>query len=142
MTINPSLDDFDPEGLYLREDYSQRDNLGRPRPFKLDPHEFVVAFTLEEVQLPNDLAASIEGRTRLARYGLAVHTTAPHIHPTWRGPIALELQNQGPITIELQPGVDKICQLIFHELKSPVPSKLAKAISTFMGQERAYRRPR
>ncbi len=142
LTINPSLDDFDPEGLYTREDLSQPDSLGRPRLFKLDPGEFVVGFTYEKIQLSTKLVASIEGRTRLARYGLSVHTTAPHIHPAFGGPIALELHNIGPISIQLRPKLDKICQLIIHELKSPVSLKLASAMGTFMHQKTAYRRPR
>jgi dCTP deaminase len=142
LTINPSLDDFDPAGLYTHEDLCQPDSLGRPQLFKLDPGEFVVAFTYEKIRLSTSLVASIEGRTRLARYGLAVHTTAPHIHPAFDGPIALELHNIGPIPIQLRPRLDKICQLIIHELKSPVPLKLANAISSFMHQKTIYKQAR
>jgi len=138
IAVTPSLDQFDPEGLVKSEDYSAPDNLGRPRIFRLGQHEFVVAFTLEEVHLPNNLAASVEGRTRLARYGLSVHTTAPHIHPAWQGPIALELYNHGPIPIDFRPGVDGICQLIFHQVTSSVPNKVAKSMSSFMGQKKPY----
>jgi len=142
ITINPSSDDFDPKGLFTSEDYSKPDKLGRRRTFELDTNEFVVAFTLEEVRLPNDLAASIEGRSRLARYGLSVHTTAPHIHPAWVGHIALELYNHGPIPIQLQPGADRVCHLIFHEVKSPVPAEVAKSIGTFVRQKGPYQKPK
>lgn len=142
ITINPSSDEFDPEGLFTNEDYSKPDKLGRPRTFELGTHEFVVGFTREEVRLPNDLAASIEGRSRLARYGLSVHTTAPHIHPAWIGHIALELYNHGPIPMQLRPGVDRVCHLIFQEVKSPIPPEVAKAMGTFVRQKEPYQKPK
>ena len=96
VTINPALDDFNSKGLFTKDDYREKDGLGKTRLLRIEAGEFMVAFTLEEVHLPNNLAASVEGRSRLARWGLAVHTTAPHIDPAFVGPIALELYNHGP----------------------------------------------
>jgi dCTP deaminase len=139
--INPCLDEFNSEGLFRTENYSGNDALGKPKTFVLAGNEFIVGFTLEEVSLPDNLAASVEGRSRLARYGIAVHTTAPHIQPTFEGRIALEFYNHGPISIELRPGIDRVCQLLFYELKTPVNKKVAQAMSTFMHQKTAYERP-
>ncbi len=141
ITVNPSLNDFDSSGLFTKDDYREPDKLGKPRPLKIERNEFMVAFTLEEIHLPNNLAASVEGRSRLARYGLAVHTTAPHIDPAFVGPIALELYNLGPFPIELRPGIDRVCHLIFHEMKSAVPQKVAKSMGTFVRQKQPYQKP-
>jgi len=50
-----------------------------------------------------------------------MHQTAPWIQPGWRGPIVLEIMNNGPLTIELTPYFDRPCQLSFLRLSSPVP---------------------
>ena len=78
----------------------------------------------------------------LARYGLAVHTTAPHIDAAFVGQIALELYNLGPLPIELRPGIDRVCHLIFHEMKSAVPESVAKSMGTFVRQKEPYQKPR
>jgi dCTP deaminase len=81
----------------------------------LKPHDFILGLTKERVVLPETsrLAARVEGRSRLARLGLAVHLTAPTIHAGFRGHITLEITNQGPIPIKLRPGLP-VCQLIFE----------------------------
>ena len=55
------------------------------QPFTLKANQFVLAKTLERVELPIAegrpcLAARIEGRSSFARSGLLVHFTAPTIH--------------------------------------------------------------
>ena len=140
--VNPALDDFDATGLFKTDNLKQPDQLGKPRTLKIEPKEFMVAFTYESVHIPKNLAASIEGRSRLARYGLAVHTTAPHIDPAFVGQIALELFNHGPITLELRPGIERVCHLIFQSLSSPVSQKVAKSMGTFVKQKSPYQRPR
>ncbi len=139
--VNPCLDEFNSEGLFKTENYGGNDAFGNPKVFTLAEKEFIVGFTLEEVSLPDNLVASIQGRSRLARYGIAVHTTAPHIHATFEGRIALEFYNHGPITIELRPGIDPVCQLIFYQLKTPVNRKVARSMSTFLHQKSVYEGP-
>ena len=75
----------------------------------------VLALTEERIVLPemSRLAARVEGRSSLARLGLAVHLTAPIIHAGFRGRITLEITNQGTIPIRLRPGLI-ICQLVFE----------------------------
>ncbi len=113
VTVNPALNDFDSTGLFTKDDYRKPDNLGKTRSLKIESKEFLVAFTLEEVHLPNNVATNVEGRSRLARWGLAVHSTAPHIDAAFVGPIALEFYNHGPFPIELRPGTERVCHLIF-----------------------------
>jgi dCTP deaminase len=83
---------------------------------------------LEEISVPNNLAASVQGKSSLARAGLAVHITAPHIHPGFTGRITLELYNHGPWEMELVPGEDRICQVIHSRVQTPVPERIAKAL--------------
>ena len=126
-TIRPAAEGFDP--TYLVENYQhERSNLIiRPRQFRL-------ALTLERVSIPGSLAANVQGKSSLARAGLAVHITAPHIHPGFTAPIALELYNHGPWTLEFLPGRDLVCQIIFFKVSTNIPAKQAKSLGTYMDQ--------
>jgi dCTP deaminase len=108
--------------------------------FRLGPQQFRLAFTLEEVTLPPDLAGNVQGKSSLARAGLAVHITAPHIHPGFSGRITLELYNHGPWTLEFVPGEDLVCQLILYRVTSPVDRRATEALSTYARQETPFPR--
>jgi dCTP deaminase len=79
---------------------------------------FVLATTLERVEIPNDLVASVLGRSSLGRLGISVHQTAGYIDPGFEGQITLELSNHGPAPVHLESG-DRICQVVFENLSSP-----------------------
>lgn len=82
------------------------------------PGEFVLGITHEWVELPlaAGIAARVEGRSTLARMGLAVHLTAPTIHAGWEGKITLEMVNLGGWPIKLRPRELRICQLVFERV--------------------------
>lgn len=84
------------------------------------PGCFILAQTLETVELPIEgkLAARVEGRSGPARLGLSVHSTAPTIHTGFRGIITLEIKNDGPFRLDIEPGKTCICQLIFERVSS------------------------
>ena len=62
-------------------------------PLMLHPGEFVLGSTYEVVQLPDDLAARLEGKSSLGRLGLLTHSTAGFIDPGFTGHVTLELSN-------------------------------------------------
>lgn len=84
--------------------------------FKLEPRQFLLAWTIETVKLPSHsrIAARVEGKSSLARLGVCVHVTAPTIHAGFSGTIQLEMVNHGSLPVRLRPGM-KICQLIFEQ---------------------------
>jgi dCTP deaminase len=84
--------------------------------FILHPQNMVLGATLEYIGLPNDVEASIEGRSSWARYGLVI-ASAVSIEPGFKGCITLELANISTIPIKLYPGM-RIAQLICRETKS------------------------
>ena len=90
------------------------------------PREFLLAYTQEYIQLPNYLAARVEGRSTLARLGLSIHQTAPTVHATFKGQLRLEIMNNGPVACELTPGI-AICQLILERLGWPAVRSLTSA---------------
>lgn len=85
--------------------------------FILHPGEFVLGSTYEQVTLPDDIAARLEGKSSLGRLGLLTHSTAGFIDPGFSGHVTLELSNVATLPIKLWPGM-KIGQLCFFQLTS------------------------
>jgi len=83
--------------------------------FVLYPQEFCLAHTIEEIKLPVELMASLEGRSSIGRMGLFIHN-AGHVDPGFHGQLTLELFNAAPVPIRLYPGM-RICQIVFQEVK-------------------------
>lgn len=125
ISVAEGFPNMGPEALWDTKTLKPKDEFGDPEAHKLHPGNFILALTYESVSIPNHLIGLVEGRSTYARVGLSMHQTAPWIQPGWHGPIALEMTNNGPLTIELTPLIDRPCQLAFLELKSPVPDHLA-----------------
>lgn len=99
---------------------SERRSITEEQPYALHPNKFVLAKTLERIELPiredgPSLAARVEGRSSYARCGILVHFTAPTIHAGFKGTITLEIINLGQVPVLLAPGMP-ICQLILEEV--------------------------
>ncbi|MBF4994189.1 dCTP deaminase [Arthrobacter gandavensis] len=107
--IDPSLD---------QPDLTRLVEVAPDEPFILHPGEFVLGSTYEQVTLPDDVAARLEGKSSLGRLGLLTHSTAGFIDPGFSGHVTLELSNMATLPIKLWPG-SKIGQLCFFRLSSP-----------------------
>jgi dCTP deaminase len=83
--------------------------------FILHPGEFVLGSTLEEVGIPADLAARLEGKSSLGRLGLMTHSTAGFLDPGFVGHVTLELSNVANLPITLYPGM-RIGQIAVFQL--------------------------
>lgn len=81
----------------------------------LEHGTLVLGWTAENIRLPLNarLAARVEGKSSLARFGLEIHLTAPTIHAGFRGRIRLEIVNNNKVPMRLTTGM-RICQLIFE----------------------------
>lgn len=103
--------------------------------FVLHPGEFVLASTLERVDLNVNLAARVEGKSSLGRLGLQTHATAGFVDPGFVGSITLELSNVARFPIKLYAGM-KIGQLCFFRLDTPTdrPYGSLAAGSHYQGQ--------
>lgn len=87
--------------------------------YVLEPGKFILACTQEIVGLSSSLAARIEGKSSLGRYGLIVHSTAGFVDPGFMGQLTLEMTNLNPRPIVLHPGM-RIAQLSILRLQWPV----------------------
>ena len=113
--------------------------------FDLLPGGFVLAQTLERVQIPGSLMGFVEGRSSFARFGLTVHLSAPKIDPGFKGHIALEIANFGKLPVTLRAGVDSPAQLILAQISSPLgPSEQYGSQSTdiYQNQESPLPEPK
>ena len=102
--------------------------------FMIHPGDFVLASTIESIELPDDLLGRLEGRSSMARLGIIVHSTAALFEPGWIGTATMELGNLGRIAVALYPGM-RICSFTFEQLSSPakVPYRLKEG-NKYAGQ--------
>ncbi len=115
--IDPSKDNI--------EDSMQPMRVDDGKSLMLHPGEFVLGVTKEYVQLPDDIAARIDGRSSLGRIGIIVHSTAGHVDPGFSGKLTLEISNIGKLPVVIFPGM-KFCSLIFEQISSPVEKSYSK----------------
>lgn len=84
---------------------------------KIEPKDFVLASSIEEFDMPNNVLAYVKDKSTWARQGLAVQNTV--IEPGWKGFLTLELSNHNPDKIlEIEIGMP-IAQIVFHFLDEP-----------------------
>ena len=129
--LNPGVPGF--KALSVIDEMTDSKRIGT-NGYIIEPGSFFLAWTAERVDIPvkSRLAARVEGKSSLARLGVGVHVTAPTIHAGFRGPIQLEVCNQGPLRVRVVPGM-KVCQLIFEQtLGTPVKGYEGQ----FLGQTR------
>ena len=88
-------------------------------PFIMQPGDFALATTEENLELADDLLGRIEGRSSLGRLGIIVHGTASIFDPGWNGKPTMELGNLGVMPVALYPGM-RICAFTFEEVSSQV----------------------
>ena len=118
ITVSPSSGLSALRGLFDTHKCPERDTFGRLSEFILEPADFILGVTYENVFLSNNIVGIVEGRSTYARLGMSMHQTAPWIQPGWEGQITLEFLNAGPLRLNLVPGVDRPCQLSFMRLSS------------------------
>ncbi len=80
----------------------------------LPAHSFILATTIEYIELPNNLTAFVEGRSSIGRLGLFIQN-AGWVDPGFKGNITLELYNANSLPIKLQAG-RRVCQLVFCKM--------------------------
>lgn len=94
------------------------------------PGEMILGITKEKISLSEKISGRLEGRSRFARFGLAVHVTAGFMQPGISNQQVLEIVNLGHAPMALYPGT-MICQFIFEECKGKARYK-----GRFVNQEK------
>jgi len=82
----------------------------------LKPGELVHGMSRERIELPDDVAGWLEGRSSYARIGLMIHMSAGLVQPGTQNRQVLEISNMSPVPIALHPGT-RICQLVLETMR-------------------------
>jgi dCTP deaminase len=96
----------------------------------IKPGEMILGITKEKVTLSGSIAGRLEGRSRFARFGLAVHVTAGFMQPGISNQQVLEIVNLGHTPLSLYPDT-RVCQMIFEECEGK-----AKYVGRFSNQDK------
>src|SRR6476619_6670264 len=103
-------------------------------PFILHPGEFVLAVTLERVEIPDDIVGRLDGKSSLGRLGLIVHSTAGFVDPGFQGRLTLELTNVANLPVTLYYAMP-VSQISFTRLTTPAEQPYgASKGSKYQGQ--------
>ena len=86
--------------------------------FTLKPHGFILASTVEWVEIPDDLVGIVDGKSSLGRLGITAHVTAGYIDAGFKGNITLEIANLSNKPFILEKDMP-ICQIVFETLTTP-----------------------
>ena len=87
-------------------------------PIVIQPYEFMLASTIEYVELPPTVSGFITGRSSVGRLGVFVEN-AGWIDAGFKGTLTLELFNATPNPIKLYPKM-KICQIVLFKHPHPL----------------------
>ncbi|MFH1094914.1 MAG: dCTP deaminase [Candidatus Micrarchaeota archaeon] len=91
----------------------------------LAPGQIVLGITKEKIRLPADIMGNLEGRSRYARMGLAVHITSALVQPGSDNHQVLEIVNFAPFPVKIHEGM-RISQVVFQYLKTASSKPYAK----------------
>lgn len=99
----------------------------------LHQNQFRLGRTKEVISLPDNIVATLEGKSSLARIGLQIHQTGGFIDAGFRGSITLELFNCNNRIIKLTDNM-RIAQIVFYKTeKAEIPYN-KKRDSKYNGQ--------
>ena len=104
--------------------------------FVLQPSQFVLAETLECIGLPDNIVATIEGKSSIARLGVALHQTGGWIDAGFRGTITLEMCNVNTRPVKVYAGMP-IGQLVFYTTERAERPYNKKGDAKYLDQRQA-----
>lgn len=117
---SPTEYQYQPASLDIRlgDKFTPIDSGIQPMNFdelSLTPDCPVLVNTKEHVDLPENIAAQVTGRSSIGRNGIMVHITAGWIDPGFSGKITLEMLNVSQREKTLRSG-ERVAQLCFFEV--------------------------
>lgn len=108
--------------LLKNHSYTEPFELKENQKLRIEPGEIILTTSLEIVNLSNDFAALVTGRSSIARLGIMVHCCQEFIHPGHGQAIPLQIVNLSPYPVELELSVP-ICQIVFFKLATAASEK-------------------
>ena len=114
-------------------DFSKATEEKTMRSITLPPGGMCLGITKEKIYMPPDLIGTLEGRSRYARMGLAVHVTSALVQPGSENHQVLEIVNFAPFPVTVHEGM-KISQVVFEHLETKTSRPYAKFGKIAKGQ--------
>ncbi|ACL16636.1 dCTP deaminase [Methanosphaerula palustris] len=102
----------------------------------LYPGQFMLAETKEVLSLPDNVVASIEGKSSIARLGIELHQTGGWIDAGFIGSITLEMCNVNQRPVKMYAGMP-IGQLVFYTTERAEQPYNLKQDAKYQGQRQA-----
>lgn len=99
--------------------------------FIIPPHGFVLTYTKEIFDMPEDVLSICMAKSTLARVGLVVGVTP--LEPGWRGQVTIELSNTTDLPIKVY-SHEGICQFLFYQGNSAADISYKKRNGKYMDQ--------
>lgn len=81
---------------------------------EIRPGDFFLVKTIESVNMPENLTATITPRSTTYRSGLFIRTG--NVPPGYKGELTFGLKNEGPATVEIEMGA-RVVHIQFSEVK-------------------------
>ncbi|ADN36696.1 deoxycytidine triphosphate deaminase [Methanolacinia petrolearia DSM 11571] len=124
------IDPYDRESIESHYQEKHADYIDIP------PGMFLLAETLETITLPEDVVATIEGKSSIARLGITLHQTGGWIDAGFSGSITLEICNANQRPVRLHAGMP-IGQLVFYTTEKAEKPYGAKGDAKYLNQKNA-----
>lgn len=117
LRFKGDVKEFDVKNLDQVKDYIETLHVPNLTPIVLQPNEVIFCQTFEQIKMPKNCIGIVEGKSRFARLGLAIHRTGGFINPDFEGVMPLQIINNNRIPLTIYPFIS-VCQLILFEIKS------------------------
>jgi len=127
LTLADEFWKFRKGGIIDLETAKQEDVLEKfsARAVELKPGQMMLGKTVEKITLAPDVCGKLEGRSRYARFGTAIHVSSSLIHAGSSNHQILEIVNFSPRPVLLKAGM-RVCQVMFQKISSPTSKPYAK----------------
>ena len=124
ITLDNKFRVFDNRKVVLSEkvDYKKYSKLVRKNEIVVMPGQFLLGISKEKIKLPGNICGWIYGRSRFARFGLTVHSTASFIQPGINNKQIFEISNMSNIPLVLKAGT-RIGQIILERVEGEAKYK-------------------
>lgn len=115
VRFKESVDSFDIKDQIVFEEHLNVERYKDGQPIIINPGEIVFGQIYEQMWIGDKYSARVEGRSRVARLGLAVHCTGSYINPGFCGAMPLQIINYNRFSVTIYPYIG-VCQLVLFEI--------------------------
>lgn len=115
VRFKDSINSFDIKEKIVAKEHLAVEQYEDGQPIIINPGEIVYSQIYEQMWIGDKYSARVEGRSRVARLGIAVHCTGSYINPGFCGAMPLQIINFNKFPVTIYPYIE-ICQLVLFEI--------------------------